>query len=62
MQAFLSRKFLLAVAAVVFAVLGALTGHLSYDQAADVVKLAVAAYLGAEGAADVVTRAKGGAQ
>lgn len=53
MERFTSRKFLLALAAVVFAVTGVLTGHLSYDQAADIIRNAVAAYLIAEGAVDV---------
>lgn len=59
MSAFTSRKFLLALGASVFAILGAATGHLTFDQAADVVKNAVLAYIAAEGTADVVTRVTG---
>lgn len=59
MSRFASRKFLLVLAAVVFAAAGAFGGQLSYEQAADVVRAAVIAYLAAEGAGDAVARFRG---
>ena len=50
-----SRKFLLTVATVVFAVAGVLSGHLTYDQAANIIQVAVGAYLAAEGATDALS-------
>jgi len=51
-----SRKFLLTVGVVAFAVIGVITGQLTYDAAAEAVRNAVVAYLVAEGAPDFVTR------
>lgn len=50
-----SRKFLLTVVAIVFAVSGVVSGHLTYDQAANIIQVAVGAYLAAEGATDAMS-------
>ena len=51
-----SRKFLLAAAAAVYAIVLAQLGAITPDQALDAVKTAVLAYLATEGTADVVAR------
>lgn len=56
MSRFTSRKFLVTVAAVAFAAFGMLSGNFTAEQAADVVKAAVLAYLAAEGVGDAAER------
>jgi len=51
-----SRKFLLAAALAAFAVAQAWLGAISPKDALDAVQLAVLAFIGAEGAADIVSR------
>ena len=53
-----SRKLWLAIALVVFAVIGIVTGQLTWDQASQIIQKAVLGYIAAEGAADVVGRIK----
>lgn len=56
MRRLLSRKFLAAVLLVLFAVSGYATAQLSYEQAMELVKVAVVGYLAAEGAGDAAAR------
>lgn len=51
-----SRKFLLALAAAAYATVQAALGAITPDQALDAVKVAVLAYIAAEGVADVAGR------
>ena len=53
-----SRKFLLVLTFCVYTALTAVSGGTTWADALDQVKVAVLAYIGAEGAADVVTRVK----
>lgn len=52
---FTSRKFLLALAGIVYAIAGVASGHLTYDQAAQVIQVTVGAYLAAEGITDAAS-------
>lgn len=60
MVRFTSRKFLLTVATVAFAVLGFLIGQFDLEQAAVIAQTAVIAYLVAEGAVDFAQRLASG--
>ncbi len=52
---FLSRKFLMAVGTVAFAVLGWVTGQLEPQQAIKIIATIVGGYLGVEGLIDLKT-------
>jgi hypothetical protein len=56
LQRLSSRKFLAAAALAALAIAQAWLGVITPDVALDAVKVAVLAYIGAEGAADVVSR------
>lgn len=60
LQRLTSRKFLLAVASVLFALVQLGAGAITADQAADVIKTVVLGYLAAEGVADTAGRLKSG--
>lgn len=51
-----SRKFLLALAAIIGNIAFAISGQLTFDQAFENVKLIVLAYIAAEGTADTIER------
>ncbi|MBT9174008.1 MAG: hypothetical protein DDT21_02419 [Syntrophomonadaceae bacterium] len=60
-QRLTSRKFLMAVALVVYALAGVVSGQLSYEQAGAYITAAVAAFSASEGITDAMReRGRGG--
>jgi len=55
-----SRKFLLAIGVIVFAVLGYATGQMSFDAAMTAARDAAFAYIASEGFGDALSRFKTG--
>lgn len=53
-----SRKFLLTLGGVIFYLLGGALGHFEWDVVVDSVLKVIGLYVGIEGLADIVSRAK----